>query len=110
MYAKRPARRKDRRIVPRLCGLRRRLRLPAIENVRARRPRFVSANTTPPTTTRLRETAQARSVMVTVILDGAARASSGSASSPRRAAHSPSRAAPTIRRSIPLFSAVESGT
>jgi hypothetical protein len=98
MNEKRPARRRVTRIVPRLRGFSRRLRLPAIENVRARLPRFLTVKTMPPTTTRLREAAQARSVIVTVIFAGAARPSSGNESRPRRAASSPSETAQPVRR------------
>jgi hypothetical protein len=105
MNEKRPTRRRVTRIVPLFRGFSRRLRLPAIEKVRARRPRFLTVKTTPPTTTRLRETAQARSVIVTVILAGAARPSSGNASRPRRAASSPSETAQTVRRILHLSAA-----
>jgi hypothetical protein len=72
MNENRPIRRRVTRIVPRFRGFSNRLRLPAIAKVRARRPRFRSVKTTPPTTTCLRETAQARSVIVTVTCAGAA--------------------------------------
>jgi hypothetical protein len=91
-----------------LRGFSRRLRLPAIAKVRARRLRFERAKTTPPTTTCLRETAQACSLIVTETLDGAAACpSAGNASSAKRAADSPSKAAPAVRRSMPLFSAAK---